>query len=145
MAPSAPPTEVPSPPMPSTIAAYNNAQPADEKKTCAALAKLLDKGLPKAEKRIWHAHPVWFDDGNPLVGYAVRKAGVQLLFWSGRSFDEPDLLPEGTFKAAHVLYTSADDIQVTKLARWLRKAKKIQWDYKNIVKRRGVLVKLGEW
>ena len=131
--------------MPNTIAAYNNAQDATEKKTCAALAKHIDKGLPKAEGKIWHGHPVWFDDGNPLVGYAVRKAGVQLLFWSGRSFEEPDLVPEGTFKAAHVHYTRADEIKATKLARWLRKAKKIQWDYKNIVKRRGVLVKIGEW
>src|SRR6187549_3752278 len=106
--------------MPSTIAAYNNAQTANEKKTCAALAKHIDKGLPKAESKIWHGHPVWFEDGNPLVGYAVRKSGVQLLFWSGRSFDEPDLLPEGTFKAAHAYYTSADDIKATKLARWLR-------------------------
>ena len=71
--------------MPTTIAAYNNAQTANEKKTCAALAKHIDRGLPKAEKKIWHGHPVWFDGGNPLVGYAVRKAGVQLLFWSGRS------------------------------------------------------------
>ncbi|MBX3186563.1 MAG: DUF1801 domain-containing protein [Labilithrix sp.] len=131
--------------MPNTIAAYNAAQAANEKKTCAALAKLIDKGLPNAEKKIWHGSPVWFDDGNPLVGYAVRKAGVQLLFWSGRAFDEPDLLPEGTFQAAHVHYTSVDEIKVTKLARWLRKAKKMQWDYKNIVKRRGVLVKLGAW
>lgn len=131
--------------MPTTIAAYNAAQAADEKKICTALAKLITKGLPKAERKIWHGHPVWFDDGNPLVGYAVRKAGVQLLFWSGRSFDEPDLLPEGTFKAAQALYESVDEIKVTKLARWLRKAKKIQWDYKNIVKRRGVLEKIGDW
>lgn len=131
--------------MPSTIASYNSAHPANEKKICAALAKLIDKGLPKAEKKIWHGHPVWFDDGNPLVGYAVRKAGVQLLFWSGRAFDEPDLHPEGTFQAAHVVYADAADIRVTKLARWLRKAKKMQWDYKNIVKRRGKLEKLGEW
>jgi hypothetical protein len=131
--------------MPSPIVQYNNTQPANEKKICAALAKLIDKGLPSAEKKIWHRHPVWFDDGNPLVGYAVRKSGVQLLFWSGRAFDEPDLLPEGTFQAAHVHYTSAAEIKATKLARWLRKSKKMQWDYKNIVKRRGKLEKLGEW
>jgi hypothetical protein len=75
----------------------------------------------------------------------VRRAGVQLLFWSGRSFDEPDLLPEGTFRAAHVHYTSVHDIKPTKLARWLRKARRIQWDYKNIVKRLGVLGKIGDW
>lgn len=128
-----------------SIAAYNDAQAANEKKICAALMKHIDKGLPKAEKKIWHGHPVWFDDGNPLVGYAVRKAGVQLLFWSGRAFEEPDLQPEGKFQAAHVLYTSVSEIEATKLARWLRKAKRMQWDYKNIVKRRGKLEKIGDW
>src|SRR5262249_44305538 len=79
---------------PSQILAYNDGQAPSEKQICAALAKLIDEGLPNAEKKVWHGHPVWFDDGNPLVGYAVRKSGVQLLFWSGRAFDEPDLLPE---------------------------------------------------
>jgi hypothetical protein len=131
--------------MPSPIAAYNNAQASNEKKICVALAKAIDKGLPKADRKVWHGHPVWFDDGNPLVGYAVRKAGVQLLFWSGRAFDETELLPEGTFQAAHIYYASPTEIKVTKLARWLRKAKTMQWDYKNIVKRRGKLEKIGEW
>ena len=131
--------------MPTAIVTYNNAQPADAKAICRALAQQIAKSLPKAEKKVWHGHPVWFDDGNPLVGYAVRKKGVALLFWSGRAFDEPDLEPEGTFQAAHVHFTSPDEIKVTKLARWLRKAKKMQWDYKNIVKRRGKLEKLGDW
>jgi hypothetical protein len=131
--------------MASSIPAYNKAHTAAENEICAALAKHIDTGLPKAEKKIWHAHPVWFDDGNPLVGYAVRKSGVQLLFWSGRAFDEPDLRPEGTFQAAHMHYASVSDIKATKLARWLRKAKKMQWDYKNIVKRRGKLEKIGVW
>jgi len=131
--------------MPSPLTAYNRAQSTDAKKICAELEKRIDKGLPKAEKKVWHGHPVWFDDGNPLVGYAARKAGVQLLFWSGRAFEEPDLEPEGTFQAAHIYFASADDIPATKLARWLRKAKTMQWDYKNIVKRRGQLEKIGEW
>lgn len=128
-----------------SIAAFNAAQPAVTRKICTTLAALIDKGLPKAESKIWHRQPVWFDDGNPLVGYAVRKAGVQLLFWSGRAFDEPELEPEGTFQAAHVYFTDASEIRVTKLARWLRKAKRMQWDYKNVMKRRGVLEKLGDW
>ncbi len=132
--------------MPNTIPAYNKAHTAGENKICAALAKHIDKGLPKAEKKIWHGHPVWFDDGNPLVGYSVRKSGaVVLLFWSGRAFDEPDLEPEGSFQAAQAVFEDVSDIKATKLARWLRKAKKMQWDYKNIVKRRGKLEKIGEW
>lgn len=131
--------------METTIAAFNRALKGEEKKICTALTKLIDKGLSKAESKIWHRQPVWFLDGNPIVGFAVRKAGVQLLFWSGQSFDEPDLHPEGSFKAAHAFYNEEAEIKPTELARWLRKSKKIQWDYKNIVKRKGKLVKLGEW
>ncbi len=124
------------------ITAYNNKQSKEWKSVCVELAKQIDSGLPKAESKVWHAHPVWFLDGNPVAGYAVRKDSVQLLFWSGQSFDEPGLKPEGSFKAAEVRYTSKDEIKPSVLKRWLKKAKTIQWDYKNIVKRKGKLVKL---
>lgn len=109
---------------------------------CVELAKEIDAGLPKAESKVWHRHPVWFLDGNPVVGYAVRKQNVQLLFWSGQSFEEPDLEPEGSFKAAEKRYVSKEEINSKALKRWLKKAKTIQWDYKNIVKRKGKLVRL---
>lgn len=121
---------------------YNNAQAPEDKAICDQLCELIDKGLPEAESKIWHAHPVWFLDGNPIVGYSKLKGNVRLLFWSGQSFDEPDLHPEGSFKAAEVRYTSSDQINAVDLARWLKKATETQWDYKNIVKRRGKLEKL---
>lgn len=131
--------------MESSIRLYNNAQEKTFAVICNELARLIDAGLPKAESKVWHGGPVWFLEGNPVVGYWVRKTGVQLLFWSGQSFEESGLLPEGKFKAAHAHYTSAESIRPTVVARWLRKAKKIQWDYKNIAKRRGVLEKIGAW
>ena len=67
---------------------------------------------------------------------------MRLLFWSGQSFDEPNLHPEGSFKAAEARYTDVDEINVKELKRWLTKSKKIQWDYKNIVKRKGKLERL---
>ena len=124
------------------IRAYNSAQKGEEKKICQALAEIIDANMPKAESKIWHGAPVWFLDGNPIVGYDKLKDCVRLLFWSGQSFDEPGLANEGSFKAAEKRYIAADEIKVTILRRWLSKSKKIQWDYKNIVKRRGVLVKL---
>ncbi len=124
------------------ILQYNNKQSAADKKICNLLAEEIDKKLPKAENKIWHAHPVWFIDGNPVAGYHKLKDCVRLLFWSGQSFDEPGLKPEGSFKAAEKRYTSPDEIKVTHLKRWLKKAKDIQWDYKNIVKRKGKLVRL---
>jgi len=121
---------------------YNNSQSPEEKEICDILYTEINKNLPEAENKIWHAHPVWFLDGNPIVGYHKLKNCTRLLFWSGQSFDEPGLKKEGSFKAAEVRYTSADEINKKDLARWLRKAKKIQWDYKNIVKRKGVLERL---
>ncbi len=124
------------------ISSYNNSQASEDKAICELLRKDIDANLPEAESKIWHAHPVWFLEGNPIVGYSKLKDSVRLLFWSGQSFDEPDLHIEGTFKAADARYTSIDQINVKDLHRWLKKAKEIQWDYKNIVKRRGVLERL---
>jgi hypothetical protein len=124
------------------IAAYNRAQDTVRKGICTQLAKEIDAGLPKAESKIWHRTAVWFLEGNPVVGYAPRKVGVQLLFWSGQSFDEPGLSKEGSFKAADKRYESKAEIKSGELKRWLKKAAKIQWDYKNIVKRKGKLVRL---
>lgn len=123
--------------------AYNKKQSAADKKICDLLATAIDEGLPEAENKIWHAHPVWFLDGNPIAGYDKLKAGVRLMFWSGVSFDEEDLQPgTGKFKDASITYTSADEISSKDLKRWLKKAREIQWDYKNVVKRKGKLVRL---
>jgi hypothetical protein len=124
------------------IQAYNAAQSAGDQRICAALAKAIDQHLPDAESKIWHRHPVWFLDGNPIVGYSKLKDCIRLLFWSGQSFDEPGLDPEGSFKAAEARYTSDDQISSRDLTKWLKKSIEIQWDYKNIVKRKGKLVRL---
>ena len=124
------------------IQAYNNSQADNDKQICSILAEEISLSLPGAENKIWHRHPVWFLDGNPIVGYHKLKDSVRLLFWSGQSFNEKGLHPEGSFKAAEVRYTSADQINKKDLKRWLAKSKKIQWDYKNIVKRKGVLKRL---
>ena len=121
---------------------YNKALAPADRKIADLLAKAIDKNLPEAENKIWHAHPVWFLDGNPVVGYSKMKDSVRLLFWSGQSFDEEGLENEGSFKAAESRYTSIDEINKKDLKRWLKKARDIQWDYKNIVKRKGVLERL---
>jgi hypothetical protein len=124
------------------IEAYNNAQASDRKPICAALAKEIQRNLSQAENKLWHGSPVWFLNDNPVVGYSVRKDNVQLLFWSGQSFEEPGLQMEGSFKAAEVRYTNLGEVNLDDLRRWLQKCQTIQWDYKNIVKRRGVLERL---
>src|SRR5262245_43412757 len=122
------------------IRAYNNSQLPGDKKICNLLAQEISSNLPKAENKIWHAHPVWFLDGNPIVGYSKLKTGIRLMFWSGASFDEEELQPgTGKFKDVSITYNSEKEINTKDLKRWLNKSKKIQWDYKNIVKRKGVL------
>lgn len=123
---------------------YNEQQELADREICDRLAEIIHCNLPEAENKIWHAHPVWFLDGNPIVGYSKLKGNVRLLFWSGQSFDEPGLTKEGKFKAAEKRYTEVSQIDENDLNRWLTKSKTIQWDYKNIVKRKGVLLKLWE-
>ncbi|GAA6768074.1 DUF1801 domain-containing protein [Flavobacterium johnsoniae] len=124
------------------IQEYNDSQNPEDKKICTILSSEIDAFLSEAESKIWHRHPVWFLDGNPVAGYSKLKDSVRLLFWSGQSFDEPELQNEGSFKAAEARYTSSDQINLQDLKRWLDKARNIQWDYKNIVKRKGVLIRL---
>lgn len=124
------------------IQAYNQAMPEDRQAICDILAEEINKGLPEAESKIWHRTAVWFLNGNPVVGYSSLKNNVQLLFWSGQDFDESGLENEGTFKAAQKRYNSPDEIDTIELQCWLAKARDIQWDYKNIVKNKGVLNRL---
>lgn len=124
------------------IKAYNDKQASDDKEICTLLSTIFDNELTEAESKIWHAHPVWFLEGNPVVGYCKLKNCIQLLFWSGQSFDEAELKIVGSFKAAEMRYTSVEQIVTDDLKRWLKKAETIQWDYKNIVKRMGQLERL---
>ena len=124
------------------ITAYNKKQSVEDFAICDRLAQVINKELPDAENKIWHAHPVWFLEGNPIVGYSKLKSCIRLLFWSGQSFEEDGLQNEGSFKAAEARYTSVSQIKLKDLRRWLKKSRDIQWDYKNIVKRKGALQRL---
>ena len=121
---------------------YNKSLAPLDREICGLLAETIEQILPEAENKIWHAHPVWFLEGNPVVGYSKLKSCVRLLFWSGQSFEEKELQNEGSFKAAEARYTTANQIDLKALKRWLKKARDIQWDYKNIVRRQGKLVRL---
>jgi uncharacterized protein YdhG (YjbR/CyaY superfamily) len=123
------------------IEEYN--QLLEEVELCNKLATLIDKHLKNAENKIWHSHPVWFLEGNPIVGYSKQKKGIRLMFWSGADFDEENLkVRDGKFKDASIFYNSEEEIKTTDIKRWLEKSMEIQWDYKNIVKRKGKLERL---
>ena len=125
------------------IKTFNEAQDSADRKICEFLSAIIDEHLPGAESKIWHRHPVWFLDGNPIVGYSRLKAGMRLMFWSGADFEEDGLKPgTGKFKDASVIYTTVGEVSEKDLKRWLKKSKKIQWDYKNIYKTKGKLNRL---
>ena len=121
---------------------FNDAQEPSDRAICQLLAEEIDRHLPEAENKIWHAHPVWFLEGNPIVGYSKLKGCVRLLFWSGRSFEEQGLAKEGSFKAAEARYTDVQQVDTEKLRRWLAEAREVQWDYRNLTRRRGQLERL---
>ncbi len=125
------------------IRTFNDSQTKDEKEICDLLYNVISQNLPEAENKIWHAHPVWFLEGNPIVGYSKLKGCIRLFFWSGASFDEKDLKQgTGKFKDASIRYTNVDQIKIEDIERWLEKARNIQWDYRNVIKRKGKLERL---
>jgi hypothetical protein len=125
------------------IQSFNNSQSDEYKGICDLLAKEICENLPEAEYKIWHRHPVWFFNWNPTAGYSIQKPGVRLMFWSGADFDEEGLNVKGKkFKDASIFYNTVSEVNVDDLKRWLQKSREIQWDYKNLIKRKGVLERL---
>lgn len=77
------------------IRKYNEKQTLDDKEICDQLLTIIDNELTESENKIWHSHPVWFLDGNPIVGFSKQKAGIRLMFWSGADFNEEKLNIKG--------------------------------------------------
>ena len=122
---------------------YNQQFSSDDRGIVEKLAKIINENLPEAENKIWHSHPVWFLEGNPIVGYSKQKAGMRLMLWSGKSFEEEKLnILGGKFQDASIFFNSVEEINENDLKKWLQKSREIQWDYKNIVKRKGQLLRL---
>lgn len=125
------------------ILAYHQKQTEEDQKICEKLAQIILEELSEAENKIWHSHPVWFLEGNPIVGYSKEKTGIRVMFWSGADFGEENLKPgTGKFKDASIFYNSVEEIDEMNLRNWLKKSREIQWDYKNIVKKKGLLERL---
>lgn len=128
---------------PPTIQAYLSNLSETDRTICEFLLEILNRELPMAESKIWHRHPVWFIQGNPIVGFSKQKKGIRLMFWSGADFEEEALNVQGNkFKDASIFYTDISEVDPSALTHWLQKAIVIQWDYKNIVKRKGQLERI---
>ena len=125
------------------IKAYHDKQTESDREICDLIYKEINETLTKAENKMWHAHPVWFLDENPIVGYSKLKDCIRLMFWSGMGFEEDQLKPgTGKFQDASIRYTDIEQINTKDLKRWLEKSREIQWDHKNIVKRKGKLERI---
>jgi hypothetical protein len=116
----------------SDIFEYNQALAVAHRAIAEQLDDLFAASLTKAAAKVWHGHPVWFLDGNPVCGYSLKKAGIEVLFWSGKSFTTAGLRPIGKYQAAGILVETAQDI--AKVATFMAEAQSIQWDYKNLPK-----------
>lgn len=114
------------------IIEYNQALTGAHRAIAEQLADLFAASLPTAEAKVWHGHPVWFLDGNPVCGYSLKKAGLEVLFWSGKSFKTAGLRPIGKYQAAGISVQTAED--VAKVATYMAEAVSVQWDYKNLPK-----------
>ncbi len=125
--------------IPDDIREYHARLDADARPICDLLLAVIERELPDADRKVWHAHPVWFFDGNPVVGYDRLKASVRLLFWSGQSFRVDGLTPEGSFRAAEARYTAPEQVDAEALGRWLVEAREIQWNYRDIRRNRGLV------
>ena len=122
---------------------YNQQFSSDDREIVEKLVKIINENLPEAENKIWHSHPVWFLEGNPIVGYSKQKAGMRLMSWSGKSFEDEKLnILGGKFQDASIFFNCVEEINENDLKKWLQKSREIQWDYKNIVKRKGQLLRL---
>jgi len=126
---------------PADILAYDLKQTEADQAICRILAAAIEKVLPEAVGKVWHGHPVWFIDGNPVVGYHRQKASMRVLFWSGQSFDASGLTAIGSFKAAGFGIETLEDLDTDAFGALLAQARATQWDYKNLPKNRE-LVKL---
>lgn len=84
--------------MNSEIETYHLKQTTTDQEICDLLASTIDHQPTEAECKIWHARPVWFLDANSIVGYNKLKDSVQLLFWSGQTFEEEQLQKEGKLR-----------------------------------------------
>lgn len=112
------------------VAEYAREQEPAMGATCEALRELIEAALPKATSKVWHGSPVWFIDGNPVVGYSAKKAGVSLMFWNGKAIGEPALKAVGKHGAAEALFGDKREIDAKTVRRWLKAAGENVFDSK---------------
>jgi hypothetical protein len=113
---------------PDPIAGFAEALDPKLAAVCQKLRATIDRELPSATSKLWHAIPVWFVGENAVVGYDARKAGIVLMFWNGQNFETEGLEASGSFHVGQILYTDPTEIDEALMARWLKEAGENIWD-----------------
>jgi hypothetical protein len=116
------------------IQEYNSKLEDSHREIAQSLCDLVSQALPNAEGKVWHGHPVWFIDGNPIAGYSLKRSGIEVLFWSGKSFATAGLRPVGKYQAAGLAVDSLGE--VAKVSTFMAEAQSVQWNYKDLPKLR---------
>lgn len=80
------------------ITNYNSSLEIADKEICDVLFSEITKHLPEANCKIWHAHPVWFINENPIVGYSKLKDGVDYYFGAVNPLMRKNLQMKGNLK-----------------------------------------------
>ncbi|WP_026556329.1 DUF1801 domain-containing protein [Arthrobacter sp. 35W] len=85
------------------------------------LEALLDAGLPAAEGKLWHGHPVWMEDKEPIAGFKAFPRYVTLMVWQGQTLQDPSgaLTPSGSAQMATVKLSSTADLDEDAVTAWL--------------------------
>jgi|SRR6218665_65633 len=84
--------------MNTAIKTYNDSQLPTDQEICSLLCKMINQQFPDAESKIWHAHPVWFLDGNPVVGYSNSKIPYGCCFGVGNPLKKTNCTMKAVLK-----------------------------------------------
>ena len=118
----------------SDVLEYNASLDAENGRIGSHLAERISHAIAAADCKVWHGHPVWFIDGNPIVGYSLKKSGMQVLFWSGQSLTAAALRPLGKFKAAFLDVPNLETFDEPSFEALLAEAVSVQWNYLGLPK-----------
>ncbi len=102
---------------------YFETVPTELRSLATKLIEMFNQALPDCKTKVWHSIPVWFQEGNPIVTYFVKKDQVFVMFWNGQKFDRGGLKPVGKYSAADIGYSSLEVLDEKQLAEWLIEAR----------------------
>ena len=106
-------------------AQYNHSLPPAEQAIAELLATEIDRTLPEAENKVWHAHPVWFSMAIRSPATANSRAACACCSGAGSRLTSRDWRRRAVSRQLEARYVTAGDVNVPDLQRWLGRARDI--------------------